>query len=579
MKVFFKTLLTCMVLIAVSNSIQAAESKNNETMVYIAHDESARLVIQNMLAMFGRKLSGQDIPSQPVSGKFEVKTIADVMAYFKNAYHINWFENGVVVYTYQSGDWKTRHIYVGGDRSNEDWKDLLTSAGLFYKDFSFVFNPDTKELIVSGPTAYLRLVENAFKQNRPDPSEIEKNGVQLMVFRLEHASVEDRLIHLRDTQVTTPGVLTVLLNLLGLPNQSMTESPEVKKSGQLVDRSIYGSGPGAGSPDMLSPRLSQLPISPTSGISGGKPDEKTDQQPVSVTADPRTNSILIRDAGTKYAYYKKLIDQLDTPQPMIEVEAMLVEVSQSALNQLGLEFGLSTNHLLYDFPGSGVGKSSVLQQGVTSIVDPVQFIARLKALSADENAKVLARPTIVTQDNVPAYIDLSQTLYLQIAGERVANVVPITAGSLLQVTPRVVNDNNDEKIFLRIDIQDGTVSDPTDGVSKPKISNTSLSTQALIQREKAILIGGYNREATSVKDYKVPVLGSLPIIGKAFSSTEKQTETMARLFLITPRLIEDPAFNSTSTQKALNKLQMSFQIEDNSLEPTPTLKLDKSISR
>ena len=573
MKVFLKLFLIG--LLGLCLHAQAAPGDKAETKVYLAQDESAKRVIENMLAMFGKKLVADGISTRPVSGRFEVKSVEDVMSYFESAYQINWFQNGNMIYAYRSSDWKTKRIYVGGDKSNDDWKDLLTSAGLFYKEFSFVFNSEKKELVVSGPKNYLTLVENAFGQTPPDPSEIEKHGIQLMVFRLKHASVEDRQINLRGVPVTTPGALSVLLNLLGLPNQQMTNSPEAKKPGRNVDLNP-SMGPSAGL--IMGQRIGALPVSETSGL-GEENKTNKEQAPVSVTADPRTNSLLIRDAKSKYDYYKTLIDQLDQPLAMIEVEAMLVEVDQKGLNQLGLEFGLLSERLVYDFPGNGVGRASLIPPGATSIVDPVRFMARLKALSADENAKVLARPTIVTQDNVSAYIDLSQTLYLQVAGERVADVVPVTAGSLLQVTPRVVIDDFEERIFLRIDIQDGSLSEGTSGISVPRVQNTSLSTQALIQREKAILIGGYNRESTETQDYKVPVLGSIPYIGRAFSSTEKKTQTVARLFLITPRLIDRPLHDSESTKKAVKELQMTFKLKGENLGSTPSLKLDNKISR
>lgn len=575
MKVFLKLLILALVLAPLVS--RAATTDKVETKVYLAQDESAKRVIEKMLSMFGKRLVADSIPSSPVSGRFEVKTVDDVMAYFESAYQINWFQNGLNVYTYRSGNWRTKRIYVGGDRSNDDWKELLTSAGLYYKEFPFVFHMDSKELIVSGPASYLSLIEDSFQQDRPDPSEIAKHGTQLMVFPLKHASVEDRQTNLRGTMVTTPGALSVLLNLLGLPNQQMANSPEAKKPGMNVERSPYSLSPGEGL--MMGERIGALPVSPSSGVKKKADDDPEKVEFVSVTADPRTNSILIRDAKSKYDYYKNLIDQLDRQVAMIEVEAMMVEVDQKGLNELGLEFGLLSDRFAYDFPGSGVGRPSLIAAGATSIVDPMRFMARLKALSADENAKVLARPTIVTQDNVSAYIDLSQTLYIQVSGERVADVIPITAGSLLQVTPRVVIDEQEERIFLRIEIQDGSLTENTQGINMPRVQNTSLSTQAVIQREKAILIGGYNRESTEVNDYKVPLLGDIPYIGKAFTSTEKRTQTVARLFLITPRLIDRPIHDSESTRKAVKELQMSFKLKGDNLEGTPSLKLDSTIPR
>ncbi|WP_334118555.1 type III secretion system outer membrane ring subunit SctC [Limnobacter sp.] len=579
MKKWINTNCLWLLLLLIPDLAFSAPQPKADIKIYIAQEEPSRRALENMLDMLGLNLNASGLSSQPINGKFEFSNVDDVMAYFKSSFRINWFQNGTQVFVYRSDDWKTQKVYVGGQRSNDDWKDLLTSSGLYYKEFPFAINSDTKELIVSGPRSYVRLVKETFEQNPPDPSEIAKHGIDLMVFPLQYASVEDRQTTLRGSTITTPGALSVLLNLLGLPNQRMTASPENKKAGMIAD----GAAAGNTTPSLSQTKNMQaMAMSPTTMPGANQDEQNKEEKPISVTADPRTNSLLIRDAKSKFDYYKQLIEKLDRPLPMIEVEAMLVEVDQRGLNELGLEFGFQSSHLLYDFPGSAVNAASLVIPGASTIVDPVRFLARLKALSADENAKVLARPTIVTQDNVSAYIDLSQTLYLQVLGERVADVVPVTAGSLLQVTPRLVKEGDDDKIFLRIEIQDGSIAQGiqgSQGINAPSIQNTSLSTQALIQREKAILIGGYNRESAGDQEYKVPILGSLPFIGKAFSSTQTQRQNVVRLFLITPRLIEDPPHNSASTRDAVDTIQRSFKINGDYLQPTPSLRLDRSISR
>lgn len=586
MKTFIKTLTLALPLFFTwpahaQNAGTAKADSRSEMKVYLAQDDSARKVMEHLLSMFGKKLMGDNLPNTPVSGRFEVRSVEDVMSYFLGAYQLNYFTNGVNVHVYKSSDWRTKRIYVGGnDKTNDDWKDMLTSAGLYYKEFPVVVNREKKELVVSGPRAYLNLIENTFGERAPDPSEVEKFGIKLMAFPLKHASVEDRQTVVRDSTITTPGALSVLLNLLGLPPQMSQYSPTAKKPGFNIDKGFFN-GPSS----MLNntDRIANMPLSSTENLTGrdDKKDPTKNDQPISVTADPRTNTILIRDAGSRYDYYKTLIDQLDKSVALIEVEAMMVEVDQKTLNELGVEFGVRTRNLAYDFPGSSVGNLSLFNQGALSIVDPGRFVARLRALSADENVKVLARPTILTQDNVTAYIDLSQTVYLQLTGERVAQAQPVTAGSLLQVTPRMVRDDFEEKIFIRIDIQDGSIADTsTTGISTPRVQNTSISTQAVIEREKAILIGGYNRDSTEVTDYKVPLLGDLPFIGKAFTSSDKKTQTMSRLFLITPRLIDPPANNNRSTRIAVDQLQKAFpQQKNKDLEPTSSMKLDTQIQR
>jgi type III secretion protein C len=582
-----------------ANSAPTATPIKASARVYIAQEESSRRALENMLDMLGYKLNASGLSNQPISGKFEFSTVEEVMAYFKSSFRINWFQNGTQVFVYRSDDWQTQKVYVGGgQRTNDDWKDLLTSSGLYYKEFPFAINSENKELIISGPRSYLKLVRETFEQTPPDPSEIEKHGIELMVYPLLYASVEDRQTTLRGTTLTTPGVLSVLLNLLGLPNQRMTASPENKKAGMITDGNALSAAGRAGSfsqaPNMAGQAGYPMGVNSNAaaGMQPGGAQQQNgakdkNEQPISITADPRTNTILVRDAKSKYEYYKQLIDKLDRPLPMIEVEAMLIEIDQRGLNELGLEFGFQSKHFQYEFPGSAVSNNSLLSPGASTIVDPIRFLARIKALAADENAKVLARPTIVTQDNVAAYIDLSQTLYLQVTGERVANVETVTAGSLLQVTPRLIKEGDDDKIFVRIDIQDGSLSSATTSsannssavINSPTIQNTALSTQALVQREKAILIGGYNRESTSEQDYKVPVLGSIPIVGRLFSSKQTNKQTLVRLFLITPRLIDEPPHNSASTRNAVTTLQKSFKVNGEFLQPTPTLRLDRSISR
>jgi len=552
----------------------APAKPTNDMKVYLAQDESAKKVLEGLISMFGHRLISTNLPTRPVSGRFEARTIEDVMSYFKGAYELNYFVNGINVYVYLSSDWQTKRIYVGGsDRSNDDWREMITSAGLFYKEFPFVINRDKKELVVTGPRAYLNLVEVTFGEELPDPSEAEKYGVKLMSFPLKHASVEDRVTTIRGASVVTPGALTVLLKLLSLPPQGMQYPPDLKKPSFEIG-AIFEQQPGAFD---NADRMAKLPYPNNQNPDSPNSKKETTKQPVSVTADPRTNSILVRDAANRYDYYKGLIDQLDKPVAMIEVEAIMVEVNQQTLNELGLEFGLSAGNIAYNFPGSTTGRENFVSPGANSIVDPQRFLARLRALNADENVKVLARPTIVTQDNVTAYIDLSQTLFIRLTGERVADVKEVTAGSLLQVTPRVVRDEFDERIFMRVDIQDGTIGEDI-SISLPRVQNTSISTQALIEREKAILIGGYNRNAVQEKEYKVPVLGSIPFLGRAFTTTEKSNEELARLFLIVPRLIENRAPTHPSTITAAGIIEKNFSYRSESLKPETSMKLDTTLS-
>jgi type III secretion protein C len=597
-----KLLIAIVLASAFTNNVSYAQSAN-DPQIYIARAESPSEVMSYLLGLYGRELKGSSFSSQPVSGKFVVKSVADVMAYFERSYKIGWFEYGSTVYVYRPEDWSSRSIYVGDYSASTNWDEIISNAGLSNKKFNVFYSSQTKELKVSGPREYIRIVRSLFEVNRPpeekkpEPKPEEKDP-EFMIFQLKYASVDDRVITFRDgkQKYTTPGVLSILKTLLGgsmgvpfngndnglaaygldgMKLSALTDPrTAVQAAGALVEKSVRGTEsrnsiyPGA-APTLGPNRQPNQPGQdiniPAVSAGGGS----------TIFADARTNSIIIKDIPEKYSFYKSVIDRLDVPVPMIEVEAMLVEIDSSSLNQLGVEFGLNTgtnSKVQFNFPAVRSRVSPDFPGlGATSIVDPAKFVARLQALAANSSAKVLSRPTIVTQDNVPAFIDLSETLFLQVKGERVAEVKEVTAGSSLQVTPRLVVQDGKSEIFVSIEIQDGAIQNLADSNSNPSVRNTTLNTQALIDKDKAILIGGYNRETSADITNKIPILGDIPFIGVAFSSVEKSTKNFVRMFLITPRILTEPKYLAQSTRDAVGVIKDNFKgVRSNSLSvPEP----------
>lgn len=60
-------------------------------------------------------------------------------------------------------------------------------------------------------------------------------------------------------------------------------------------------------------------------------------------------------------------------------------------------------------------------------------------------AYVLSQPSVVTLNNIRAVLDKNITFYTKLQGEKVAKLESITTGSLLRVTPRLLNDNGTQK--------------------------------------------------------------------------------------------------------------------------------------
>jgi type III secretion protein C len=167
------------------------------------------------------------------------------------------------------------------------------------------------------------------------------------------------------------------------------------------------------------------------------------------------------------------------------------------------------------------------------ISNAARFYARLKALEGTGEARVLAKPTVLTLANVAAVLDLSQTSYVPLVGERVANLADITAGTMLRVVPRIVREGDNTRVRLEIDIEDGSLGDP--GL-KSSVTRSAISTQAIIDLQQTLMIGGYHAESVSRDRQKVPLLGDVPVIGNLFRNDVESHSSRERLFLITPRL-------------------------------------------
>jgi len=210
-----------------------------------------------------------------------------------------------------------------------------------------------------------------------------------------------------------------------------------------------------------------------------------------IDADPSLNAIIIHASAGKRAMYQALIEQLDVLPRQLEIDALIVDVDRGKL------------------PGLVAGAAP----GTTLLVnDAAGLIARLKALEASGDARIVATPGALTLNNVAAVLDLRQSRYVPLVGERVAEVAEVSAGTMLRVVPRIVEDGV-TRVRLDVDIEDGNLGSGTDA----QVTRSTLSAQAIVDLQQMMMIGGYGTDAMSGH--------------KDAPGTRRE-----RLYLITPRL-------------------------------------------
>jgi type III secretion protein C len=391
--------------------------------------------------------------------------------------------------------------------------------------------------MVSGPPAYVDLVAWAVATlPLPQPAQ------QIRVFRLKHAQVNDRVISYRDQQITTAGVASILRNLVtgqgGTGGTNLTNLPQlaaiaapIRESAAPSATDDTRSGGGANQPN-------------GSGQQSGARQQNQILRPV-IQADSRLNALIVKDIHAHMAAYEELIKLLDVPTKLIEIEAVIVDVNSSNVADLGIDWGARAGSV-----AGGFGRPETAPDNVTGTiifgrdVNPTTVIpnagsylmARVRALEGRGSARVVSRPSVLTVDNLGALIDLSETLYVQSIGERVASVVPISVGTTLKVTPHIIDTNDGQAVHLVVDIEDGAIQD-TSTQTLPRVRRSTIGTQAVMNARESLLIGGFNAESDIRATDKVPGLGDLPGLGAFFKKKATKIEKRERLFLITPKIL------------------------------------------
>jgi type III secretion protein C len=544
----------------VSAPVQGTGNGLDAPVVYMAQREFPETIIRNLAYSQGYQLlpGGSDRARRaPVTGRLSAASLSDLVAQLGRNHGFEHFMHGADIYLFDSSDWRTQTVYLGF-RPDESLRESLNQYGLLHPRFRLLPRPDMESLVVTAPRQYIALLERTLKAERDTSQQ------DMMVFRLKYAAVDDRVMSLRDRQVVTPGVASLLRGILSVqgnarPGTSGTSS-EFQSGGAFQGGGMM-SPLAAGNAQAAYAGLPALP--PLTAMPGALPGDPSGIQSdtargsavpvnrpgIAVQADVRTNSIIIRDRPAREPVYRKLIETLDVPLDMVEIEAVLIDIDQRRLDELGIQWSARAGRVSAAFPASATATSLGINGSTALVTDRNGFVARLQALMADNDARVLARPTILTLDNLSGVIDLTQTFYTRVQGERVANVVPVVAGSLLRVSPRIVRGATGyagTEIQLQVEIEDGSLKDRA-GLDLPTVQKNAISTQASILSEQSILIGGYTRETEEQTTFKVPVLGDLPWIGSLMRSRNTQVQKMTRLFLITPRIV--------STQMAAQPLQ------------------------
>jgi len=374
-----------------------------------------------------------------------------------------------------------------------------------------------------------------------------ESPIVYQVFKLKHAWAVDTQFPVGGRTITIPGVATLLNELIN----NSSPVPAVKSSTR--DTNSLDGLRGQGLNKAVSIESQNNAVAAKDEVFGVP----------RIVADSRLNAIVIRDRQDKMKSYRHLIESLDVESGMVEIEATIIDINTDKSRELGINWryqdgdvdallgqGNSSDRALV--AGAGLARAAG-QGGILSfsLGEPANFLARVRALEQKGAAKVISKPHVITLSDVEAVIAATTEFFVRVAGNEEVDLFNVPVGTTLRVTPHIFHDNNKNRIKLLVNIEDGTQTQGASVDNIPVVERANISTQAVIDEGDSLLVGGLVRESFRNTREQVPVIGSVPLIGRLFGSTQKQASRVERLFMITPRLAKGLGFNGDASQSAI----------------------------
>ncbi|KAA5834806.1 type II secretion system protein GspD [Pseudomonas chlororaphis] len=294
-----------------------------------------------------------------------------------------------------------------------------------------------------------------------------------------------------------------------------------------------------------------------------------------VSADESQNALVLMADPAQLSMLDKVITQLDQPRAQVLVEAAIVEVSGDINEALGVQWaaragnvaggtnfsgtGLSIGTLL----GNGKDKNITLPDGAIIGIGTSNFGALVTALSSDSKNNLLSTPSLLTLDNEAAEILVGQNVPFQTgsyttdtagASNPFTTVERQDVGVTLKVTPHI---NEGNTLRLKVEQESSELASAPPGITTSDVITNKRSVKSTILADdgQIIVLGGLIKDNVKTQVSKVPVLGSIPLLGRLFTSTKDVTEKTNLMVFLRPTLVRGSADAINVSQRKYNDLR------------------------
>jgi type IV pilus assembly protein PilQ len=276
-----------------------------------------------------------------------------------------------------------------------------------------------------------------------------------------------------------------------------------------------------------------------------------------ISADERTNTLIIQDVASSIDQVVGLVHKLDTPTPQVTIEARIVQVKPSFSRDLGVQWGGSFTHygtsntisvngsegsgavpdIAVNLPASGsVGTLGAMGVSFGRLIgSPMALDLRLSAGQSRGLTKIVSTPKVTVLDNQTAKIEQGESIPFQTVSQEGTQTVFQDANLSLEVTPHITGDG---KVAMKIKVAKNLPGE-TRSSAGPSILRREANTNVLLNDGETTVIGGIYEHTTVDTKNTVPFLSKVPLLGLLFKSSSTRDDVEELLVFITPRIASE----------------------------------------
>ncbi len=280
------------------------------------------------------------------------------------------------------------------------------------------------------------------------------------------------------------------------------------------------------------------------------------------------NALLVRGTADQVALAGMLIRNLDQPKSEVVVDVILMEVSKTNSRDLGASLvsgGANGLSVPATFTGGAAATGTAASSGVRlsrlgglstndfSIALPG---AQLKALMSSSDTRVLQSPQVRAVDGMKASLKIGDRVPYSTGGIQTGTAGGLAGGVFnsfqyldvgvnVDITPKV---HGTDEVTLHVELDVSNVKDRIDigGISQPEVGQRKVVHDIRLKEGEVSLLGGLvqSQETRSVSG--LPVLSSIPGLGRLFSIESTTKNTTELLIAIVPHVVRGPALDELS---------------------------------